>query len=87
MLGASTRTTTHIMRGGASIPTSLGAATPLSHLVSQHQLVAFSRGSPSRLDRGQPHSSSPTSLGRGNHSSSSSASSPSQQQLRLQILR
>ncbi|CAL1370033.1 unnamed protein product [Linum trigynum] len=31
----------------------------------------------------QPHSSSPTSLGRGNHSSSPSVSMPSQQQLRL----
>ncbi|CAL1359403.1 unnamed protein product [Linum trigynum] len=68
------------MRGGASIPTSPGAASPLNHLVSQHQQVVFSRGSPSRLDRGQPHSSSPTSLGRGNHSSNPSASLPSQQQ-------
>ncbi|CAL1354549.1 unnamed protein product [Linum trigynum] len=70
MRGTSIHTVTHTMRGGASIPTLLRVVTPLNHLVFQHQLVVFSRGSPSRLDRGQPHSSSPTILGRGNHSSS-----------------
>ncbi|CAL1353873.1 unnamed protein product [Linum trigynum] len=87
MLGALIHTTIHTMRGGASIPTSLEVATPPNHLVSQHQLVVFSRGSLTRLDRGQSHSSSPTSLGRGNHSSSLSVSMLSQQQLWLQIIR
>ncbi|CAL1395658.1 unnamed protein product [Linum trigynum] len=85
MRGASIHTVTHIMRGGASIPILPGAATPLNHPVSQHQQVVFSRGSPSRLARGQTHNTSPTSLGRGSHSSSPSASLPSQQQLQPQM--
>ncbi|CAL1371366.1 unnamed protein product [Linum trigynum] len=48
-----------------------------NHLVSQHQQVVFSRGSISRLDRGQSLSSSLTSRGRGNHFSSPSVSMPS----------
>ncbi|CAL1371044.1 unnamed protein product [Linum trigynum] len=86
MLSALTHTAIHTMKGGASIPTLLGIATPLNHLVSQHQRVVSSRGSLSRLDKGQLHSSSLTSLGRGNRFSSLNVSMPSHQQLHLQII-
>ncbi|CAL1360715.1 unnamed protein product [Linum trigynum] len=81
MLGASILTMVPIMKVGANTPTSPRiTATSLNHLVSQHQQVVFSSGSPSRPGRAQLHSSSRTSPDRGSHSSSHNASMPNRQQ-------